>query len=103
MVENTSATRDKLLEDFNKVVTDTEELLRSMATVGGEKASSWRASVEENLRDAKQRLATLQDSALETTREAATAADEYVRANPWQAIGVAAGVGFLVGLLMSRR
>ena len=37
------------------------------------------------------------------TREAAHAADEYVHESPWTAIGVAAGVGVLVGLLLGRR
>jgi len=36
-------------------------------------------------------------------REAAANADEYVHANPWQAVGAAAGVGLLLGLLLSRR
>ena len=34
---------------------------------------------------------------------AARATDDYVHDNPWQAIGVAAAVGFLVGLVISRR
>jgi ElaB/YqjD/DUF883 family membrane-anchored ribosome-binding protein len=36
-------------------------------------------------------------------REALDDADEYVRENPWQSIGVAAGIAFLVGLLAGRR
>jgi ElaB/YqjD/DUF883 family membrane-anchored ribosome-binding protein len=30
-------------------------------------------------------------------------AEEYVRGNPWQAIGIAAGIGLVLGVLMSRR
>ncbi len=36
-------------------------------------------------------------------RDAAVAADDYVHDNPWAAIGVAAGVGFVIGALMARR
>ncbi len=42
-------------------------------------------------------------SLLEKLREAATQADEFVRARPWQAIGVAALLSFAAGLLLARR
>ena len=38
-----------------------------------------------------------------STRQVANAADEYVHEHPWSAVGVAAGIGLIVGLLMSRR
>jgi ElaB/YqjD/DUF883 family membrane-anchored ribosome-binding protein len=103
MSENLTVTREKLLDDFNKVVDDTEELLKSVATVGGDKATALRARMEQNLQATKERLSNLQKSALETTTAAAKATDTYVHDNPWQAVGVAAGVGFLIGLLLSRR
>ncbi len=37
------------------------------------------------------------------TREAVTATDEFVRDNPWAALGIAAGVGALIGFLLSRK
>jgi ElaB/YqjD/DUF883 family membrane-anchored ribosome-binding protein len=40
---------------------------------------------------------------MDQARDAARATDDYVHDNPWQAIGVAAAVGFLVGLVISRR
>jgi ElaB/YqjD/DUF883 family membrane-anchored ribosome-binding protein len=36
-------------------------------------------------------------------REVAQAADEYVRENPWQSVGIAAGIGLVVGMLLARR
>ena len=35
--------------------------------------------------------------------EAVKATEAYVRENPWQAVGIAAGVGLVLGLLISRR
>ena len=32
-----------------------------------------------------------------------SATEDYVQSNPWQSVGIAAGVGFLIGLLASRR
>jgi len=40
---------------------------------------------------------------MRAAREMADATEEYVRDNPWQSVGVAAGVGLLIGLLIARR
>ena len=49
-------TREKLLQDFNMVVAETEQLLKSAATAGGDKANVWREGVEQNLKAAKDKL-----------------------------------------------
>jgi|SRR5450631_1501233 ElaB/YqjD/DUF883 family membrane-anchored ribosome-binding protein len=107
MKQSIDATKDKLIEDFNAVISDTEQLLKSVAAAGGEKAGSIRASVEQNLKVARERLRELEDAALERARAAAESTDEYVRENPWQSIGIAAGLGALagiiIGLMMNRR
>lgn len=107
MVQSTSVSRDKLIGDFNAVIADTEQLLKSLAAAGGEKGTALRASVEQNLRAARERLDELQDAAVERTRAAAKATDEYVRENPWQSMAVVGGLaalaGFVVGLLLNRR
>lgn len=100
-------TREKLLRDFNLVVADTEELLKSAATAGGDKANAWRSQVEQNLRAAKEKLVQLEHEAVEKAKVTARATDNYVHQNPWQAIGVAAGVsvlaGLALGLLLNRK
>jgi ElaB/YqjD/DUF883 family membrane-anchored ribosome-binding protein len=99
--------RDKLLQDFNEVVADTEQLLKSVASAGGEKTQALRANVEQSLKVAKERLHKLEDTAVERTRAAAKATDQYVHVHPWESIGIAAGiagvVGIVVGLLLNRR
>ena len=98
---NVSDARAQLVEDFNKVVSDTESLLRAMASVPGDKASALRASVEENLAAAKRRVRDIQGAAYEKGTAAVRATDEYVRDNPWTLIGVAAAVGLIVGLVIA--
>jgi ElaB/YqjD/DUF883 family membrane-anchored ribosome-binding protein len=98
---NISTARQQLLDDFNKVVADSEGLLRAMASVPGEKATALRASVEENLNSAKQRLREIQGVAMEKGTAAARATDEYVHENPWPLIGAAAAVGFILGMIVS--
>ena len=107
MTQSIDESRQKLVADFNAVIADTEQLLKALAASGAEKGSALRASAEQNLETARQRLRELEVDALERTQAAAKAADEYVRANPWQSVGIVALVaglaGFVIGLLMNRR
>jgi ElaB/YqjD/DUF883 family membrane-anchored ribosome-binding protein len=97
------AARAQLLEDLGKVVGDSEALLRSMASATGERAAEIRASVEQNLESVRARLRELQGTAVERTAAAARATDAYVHENPWTAIGLAAAVGVIVGMVISSR
>jgi ElaB/YqjD/DUF883 family membrane-anchored ribosome-binding protein len=94
-------TVDKLIEDLQTVVADAEALLKATAHQAGEKVQEARARAEESLSAARERLSEVKDSATERARELVGEGDEYVRNNPWQAVGIAAGVGLLVGLLVS--
>ncbi|HKS55224.1 MAG TPA: DUF883 family protein [Steroidobacteraceae bacterium] len=96
-------TTDQLLADLKTVMNDAEALLRATSTQTGEKIQEVRARAEESLRQAKARLGSIEEEALRRAREVADATDEYVRENPWQSVGIAAGVGLLLGLLLARR
>ena len=52
---------------------------------------------------AKVKLAEAEAVMIEKSKQAARATDEYVHENPWKAVGIAAGVGLVVGLLIGRR
>jgi ElaB/YqjD/DUF883 family membrane-anchored ribosome-binding protein len=96
-------TKEQLIADFNVVVADAEALLKATANQGGEKLAEVRARAEESLKVAKARLLEAQDALIAKTREAARATDEYVHEKPWNAVGVAAGIGLLIGFLLGRR
>ncbi len=96
-------TKDQLIADFNVVVADAEALLKATANQGGEKLAEVRARAEGSLKVAKARLLEAQDALIAKTREAARATDEYVHERPWNAVGMAAGIGLLVGFLIGRR
>lgn len=100
---NIADSKDKLMEDLRLVVSDAEELLRATANQAGEGAASARARIQGSLQAAKARLITAEDTAIERTRQAAKDADQYVHDNPWQAIGISACVGAIVGMLIARR
>jgi ElaB/YqjD/DUF883 family membrane-anchored ribosome-binding protein len=96
-------TMDKLIEDVRTVIADTEELLKATANQAGARIAEARVKLEQSLTIAKGRIAEAQDAALARTKVAAEATDRYVRANPWNAVGIAASVGFVLGLLITRR
>lgn len=100
-VEN-EISKEKLMQDLRIVVADAEDLLRATAGQAGEKVSAARERIQENLAAAKQRLAAAQDAVVARTKEAAKVTDEYVHENPWKAAGIAAGVGLVIGMLVSR-
>jgi ElaB/YqjD/DUF883 family membrane-anchored ribosome-binding protein len=100
---NISVSKEKLMKDLRMVVADAEELLRATANQAGEGAAVARARIQENLQVVKGRMVDAEDAVIERTRQAAKDTDQYVHDNPWQAIGVSACVGAIVGMLISRR
>jgi ElaB/YqjD/DUF883 family membrane-anchored ribosome-binding protein len=85
------------------MLSEAEDLLKRASNETGERAKDLRAQVEAKLLAAKLRLQELEGEAMDHAKAAARFTDDYVHDNPWPAIGVAAGVGFLLGLLISRR
>jgi ElaB/YqjD/DUF883 family membrane-anchored ribosome-binding protein len=96
-------TRDQLVDDFSAVLSEAEDLLKKASNETGDKARDLRSQVEAKLLSAKLRLQELEGEAMDRAKAAARLTDDYVHENPWQVIGAAAAVGFLVGLLMNRR
>jgi ElaB/YqjD/DUF883 family membrane-anchored ribosome-binding protein len=94
---------DKLFQDLQSVVHDAEALLMATAGQAGDKVQEVRSRAEETIRKARASLNSMEDSALRRAKELAGQADDYVRENPWQAVGVAAGIGLLLGVMLSRR
>jgi ElaB/YqjD/DUF883 family membrane-anchored ribosome-binding protein len=103
MANENSLNTDKIVQDLKVVVADAEELLRATASQAGERAAVARERIERSLERAKVKLAEVESVVTEKTREMAHATDQYVHENPWRAVGVAAGIGLIIGLLISRR
>ena len=96
-------TTEQLVDDLKVVMRDAEALIKATSTQTGEKIAEVRARAEESLRQAKVRLVEVEEEALRRAREVAEATEEYVRENPWQSLGIAAGVGLVLGILIARR
>lgn len=100
---NAEVTTDQLVADLKTVMQDAEALLKATSAQTGEKIQEVRARAEESLRQARARLSDVEEEALRRAREISDSAEDYVRENPWQSVGIAAGAGLLLGLLLSRR
>jgi ElaB/YqjD/DUF883 family membrane-anchored ribosome-binding protein len=103
MTEHTEEGRDRLVDDMSAVLSEAEEMLKRAATETGDKARDLRSQVETNLLRAKLKLQEYEGQAIDQAKAAARYTDDYVHDNPWRAVGVAAAVGLLIGLLMNRR
>ncbi len=99
----TDVTKEKLISDFKVVVADAEALLKASAGQGGEALAAVRTRVQESLKIAKDKMLDAEEELLAKTKAAARVTDEYVHDHPWHAVGIAAGVGLVIGLLIGRR
>jgi ElaB/YqjD/DUF883 family membrane-anchored ribosome-binding protein len=59
--------------------------------------------IKEGLKTGKYTLTDLQSALVEKTKEAARTTDHYVHENPWTVVGIAVGVGLVLGLMLPRR
>jgi ElaB/YqjD/DUF883 family membrane-anchored ribosome-binding protein len=97
------ATFEDFVDDLRTLVSDAEELLRATEGQASEKVAEIRARAEASLGSAKERLKQAGAGIEDRARSAASSTDAYVRENPWTAVAVGVGVGYLLGLLARRR
>jgi ElaB/YqjD/DUF883 family membrane-anchored ribosome-binding protein len=85
------------------MVEDAQQLFREAAASTGEKAEDLRDKGLELLDSAVSKAQDVQAAAIEAGKEIAATTDDYVQENPWRAIAISAGIGLLVGLVISRK
>jgi len=98
-----NVTKEQLIADFKVVIADAEALLKATANQGGEAVANLRAKTEASLASAKVKMEEAQEALIEKSKVAARVADNYVHDRPWHAVGIAAGVGLVIGLLIGRK
>lgn len=93
-----NASFQDLRNDLQAVARDAEALLKATADVGGERISEIRTRTQDTLKRTYDHLYERNLQMQQFARET----DSYVRDHSWSAIAVAAGVGLLIGLLVTR-
>ena len=102
-MRSASSCADRLMSDLRAVLEDAEALLSATAGQAGEKIQRARERATETVKVARERLGDAQEQVVKQAKYAAKQTDDFVHDNPWQAVGIAAGVAFLIGVLVSRR
>ena len=90
---------DQLIRDLKLIVRDGQDLLKATAGDASDKARDMRAKVSAAIDSAKETCGRLEEKAV----AGAKATDKIIRENPYQSIGVAFGVGLLIGVLVTRK
>ncbi len=97
-------TRKKLMEDLKTVVNEAEELLKKAAS---DQTREWIATAQskakKSLKAINDWLAAEEGAMTAKARATAKATEDYVRANTWMVMGMAALAGLVVGILAVRR
>jgi ElaB/YqjD/DUF883 family membrane-anchored ribosome-binding protein len=100
MLENNLKT---VRTDLRSLLRDAQDLFREATSSTGMKADDLRERGLALLDNAMVKAQDLQSVALDTSKEVVDTADSYVKDNPWRAVAISAGVGVLLGMMITRR
>ena len=102
-VETTAPSSDQLIGEFKALMADAEALIKATEGHADGAIGSIRSKALETIAGAKESLAGIEGQLADNPKAAAASADDFVHRNPWEAVGVAAGLGLLIGLFIRRR
>lgn len=95
--------RERVMADLKTLASDAEDLLKATAGDVSDKAKDARLRVSAALDRAKTTYADLQEHGIESARAAVKQADETIRSHPYESVGIAFGLGILIGAVLRRR
>ena len=98
----TAKSTNALGRDIQNVVSDAQELLKTVQTEGESKLSEVKSKVVDQMDSAKQKFGEIQQTVQDGAKLAINETDAYVHANPWAAIGIGAAIGAVIGFLAGR-
>lgn len=103
MSEQRAQQKEKLISDIKTVMAELDELVRDSASDVGDELLELRGKLRSQVSAARETLSDLESRVADGARTAARIGDDYVREHTWTSIGIAAGVGVVIGLLLNRR
>jgi ElaB/YqjD/DUF883 family membrane-anchored ribosome-binding protein len=102
-MQTRATTPDAIGRDVKNVVNEAQELLKTVQAEGSSRIDEVKSKMAAQYEHARAKLGDLQHTVADGAKVAVDETDAYVRANPWTAVAVAAGVGALIGFLCTRR
>lgn len=94
-------TSDRATREIKSLISDAQDMFNSATSASADKASALRAEGMRMLENALSAARDMQSSAMETGKELASSADDYVRENPWTTVAISAGVALLLGAVIA--
>lgn len=107
--ESSSATiaaaesQSPMSREFHNFVADVEDIVTGTTSITAEDLVRVKTKLGERVASAKEHFEDASDTVLLSARRAAAATDDYVRAQPWVAVGVCAAAGLVLGFALGRR
>lgn len=99
----TDGALSRVSNEFNSFLTDIEEMIKATTSLTGEDLTRAKAKLSARVTKAKESIDEMSGVIAERARSTAKITDSYVHAQPWQAIGIGAAVGLLIGLALAPR
>lgn len=100
--EEAQINSENLISDFKALMADAEDLIKATAGHDDGALGVIRSKALDTLNNAKESLSSVEGTMTEKVKVVAERADDFVHRNPWEAVGVAAGLGLLIGLFIRR-
>ncbi|MBK4734609.1 DUF883 family protein [Noviherbaspirillum pedocola] len=94
-------TSDRATREIKSLISDAQDMFNSATSASADKASALRSEGMRMLENALSAARDMQSSAMETGKELASTADDYVRENPWTTVAISAGVALLLGAVIA--
>ncbi|WP_397389702.1 YqjD family protein [Polynucleobacter sp.] len=101
--EEVQINSENLIGDFKALMADAEDLIKATASHNDGPLSAIRSKALDTLNSAKESLSSVEGTVTEKAKVVAERTDGFVHRNPWEAVGVAAVIGLLLGLFIRRR
>jgi len=101
--DGVSGVKSAATAEIKSLIADVEDLVAKIADLKDADVAKIRNKVMRAVDNAKESLADSADTVRRQAQRAAATADDYVHDSPWQAVGIAALVGAVVGILATRR
>lgn len=89
--------------ELNNFLADVEDMVKSTTTLSGEDLAAAKAKLGKRIAAAKASVEEMGGAIAEQARKTVTVTDHYVHQQPWNAVGIGAAAGFLLGFVLARR
>jgi ElaB/YqjD/DUF883 family membrane-anchored ribosome-binding protein len=97
------AAESGIAREFHNFVADVEDLFKATANLSGEELNLAKAKLNQRITEAKQSIEGMSETLVKRARKTAETTNAYVHDKPWNAVGVSAAAGLLVGYLLTRK